>query len=142
MKSLLWLFGLLALAALPLTARAQTILAPVSSTAIEGSHIFCTGPCKLYSSSVTTGASAGYLMIFDANSVPADGALSAANAPKYCWNFPANTGAGYTWPLGSGPNAAPSGSQFLKGLVTVFSTGADCLHKTLSATAFFTVQVQ
>ena|ERR1700761_7178599 len=126
---------------LPIAAKAQPILPPQSSSAIEGSHVFCTGPCKLYSASVTTGASAGYFMIFDANSVPADGAL--VTAPKYCWNFPASTGQGYTWQIDGGNRAdAPSGAQFLNGLTVVFSTGADCLHKTLSATAFFTVQVQ
>jgi hypothetical protein len=126
---------------LPIAAKAQSILVPQSSTAIEGSHVFCQGPCKLYSASVTTGSTAGFFMIFDANSVPADGAL--VTAPKYCWNFPASTGQGYTWLIDGGNRSdAPSGAQFLNGLTVVFSTGADCLHKTLSATAFFTVQVQ
>ena len=138
-----WTRAIVALSLLlPCLAVAQPILVPQSSTAIEGSHVFCTGPCKLYSASVTTGASAGYFMVFDATSVPADGALTTA--PKYCWNFPASTGQGYTFILGGTGQApgAPSGAQFLNGLVVVFSTGADCLHKTLSATAFFTAQVQ
>ncbi len=118
---------------------AQPSIPPLSSTAVEGSHVFCKGPCKLYSLSVTSGASAGYVMVFDLAADPSDGALSTA--PKYCWNWPAATGQGYLWPLGN-ENGPPSGAQFYNGLVLVYSTGANCLAKTESATAFFTVQVQ
>lgn len=121
----------LALCLFAVTANAQQALSPSSSGAIEGSHVFCTSACKLYTASLTTGASAGFWMLFDANSVPADGLLTTA--PRYCWTWAASTGAGYTW---------PGGAQFQSGLVAVFSTGLDCLHKTASATAFFTVQVQ
>lgn len=137
---ILRLFVFLALLLAGASARAQGVIIPQSSTAIEGSHIFCTAQCKIFSMSLTTGSSAGYLMLFDLNSVPADGAL--VTAPRYCWYFPATSSVGYTWPLG-GPGAqAAQGAQFVNGLTLVFSTGADCLHKTLSATAFFTVQVQ
>jgi hypothetical protein len=114
------------------TAHAQSVLPPMSSAAIEGSHIFCLGPCKLYTVSATSGASAGFVEIFNQATDPADGSLSG-NPPVYCWNWPASTGQGYSWALGA---------QFTKGMTVVYSTGADCLHKTESATAFFTVQVQ
>lgn len=120
------------LAALPPGATsAQTAIIPIGSSAVEGSHVFCTAPCKLYTLSVTSGASAGFVEVFNLPADPADGALT--KPPTYCWNWPANTGQGYTWPVGA---------QFLSGLTVVYSTGADCLHKTESATAFFTVQVQ
>ena len=112
-------------------ASAQTSIQALSSSAIEASHVFCTGPCKLFTTSLTTGASSGFFMVFDASSVPADGSLTTA--PIYCWAWPANTGQGYTWPVGV---------QTSKGLVAVFSTGANCLTKTGSATAFFSAQVQ
>jgi hypothetical protein len=86
----------------------------------------------MYTASLTTGASSGFWMVFDAAAAPADGALRVA--PKYCWPWPANTGGGWAWPNG--------GIPFQNGLTMVFSTGADCLHKTGSQTAFWSVQVQ
>jgi hypothetical protein len=114
------------------TSQAQQAIIPSSSNVIEGSHIFCTSTCKLYTLSVTSGASAGYVEVFNLNFDPADGSLSS-NPPAYCWNWPASTGQGFQWPVGA---------QFTAGMTVVYSTGADCLHKTESATAFFTVQVQ
>jgi hypothetical protein len=76
-------------------------------------------------------------MLFDANAVPADGAVK----PVYCWNWPASTGQGFSWPI-SAVNGPPAGAQFYHGLVVVYSTGANCTTKTISNTAFFTVQVQ
>lgn len=136
MKVLLFLLMLLGGSGI---AQAQSSIPPISSSAIEGSHVFCQGACKLYSLSVTSGASAGFVMVFDTNADPANGTLTSP--PKYCWNWPASTGQGYLWPLGN-INGPPSGAQFVKGLTVVYSTGADCLNKTESATAFFTVQVQ
>jgi hypothetical protein len=104
---------------------------PVNSLVIEGSHTFCGGACKLYTLSVTSGSSAGFVEVFNLNFDPSDGALT--QPPTYCWNWPASTGQGYTWAIGA---------QFTAGMTVVYSTGADCLHKTESATAFFTVQIQ
>ena len=127
-------------------ASAQTnSLIPNSSRVIEGSHVFCTAACKLFSASLTTGASSGFLMIFDSPSDPPDGPLvnpakgAKQASPKYCWPFPSATGQSYSW----GSLGAPwGGAQFQTGMVIVFSTGSDCLHKTESATAFFTVQIE
>jgi hypothetical protein len=128
MRRLLFLLLLLC----PFTAKAQPFLGPVSSNAIEGSHVFCSVTCKLFTASLTNESTAGYWMIFDSASDPADGTLTTA--PKYCWYWPASQSNGWSWPLG--------GAQFFKGVVFVYSTGADCLHKTESATAFFTAQTQ
>lgn len=128
MMRVLLLLGLLFVAN---PAAAQSAIAPVSSLAIEGSHIFCKAACKLYTASLTTEASSGFWMIFNTAFDPADGALSVP--PLYCWQWPANYGYGYTW---------PNGAQFSAGMTMVFSTGANCLTKTESATAFFVVQMQ
>lgn len=113
------------------SAMAQDAAIPISSSAIEGSHVFCSGACKLFTLSVTSGAAVGFVEVFNLNADPPDGALT--KPPAYCWNWPASTGQGFTWAVGA---------QFLSGLTVVYSTGADCLHKTESATAFFTVQIQ
>jgi hypothetical protein len=114
-------------------AMAQPFIPATASTQIEGSHVFCKGPCKLFTGSLTSGASAGFWMVFNLNFDPPDGTLPILQAPKYCWPWQANTGNGYSWPIGV---------QFTIGMTFVFSTGADCLHKQESATAFFTAQVQ
>jgi len=131
---------------LPFAASAQNYaLVPQSSLVLEGSHVFCQGTCKLYSASITTGGVGGFFMIFDAPSDPPNGALvqpvpgARQAAPKYCFPFPANFGQGYSW---SGLGAPNNGALFQTGLVLVFSVGADCMHKTESATANFTVQTQ
>lgn len=125
MRLLLAALGLWLIAA---SAQAQTALQPQASTAIEGHHTFCQGPCSLATVTLTTGASSGFLMIFDASSDPADGTVT----PKYCWPWPANYGSSFSWPFPA---------KMLNGLVIVFSVGANCVTKTESATAFFSSQV-
>lgn len=75
------IFGLLiALLALA-TADAQTVNYKPPSTALEASHIFCTGPCTVNGFQVSTdGSGAGLLMVFDSNTVPGDGAVSACTS--------------------------------------------------------------
>lgn len=77
---------------------------------------------------MTTGAVAGNLLILDATSVPADGAVT----PKYCYPWPATSGSSVSW---------PNGARFQTGIVAVFSSAASCFTKTASATAFFSAQV-
>ena len=48
-------------------------ITPVVSAAAEASHLIKAAPGHLYSLYVTTGTTAGYLMTFNANAVPADG---------------------------------------------------------------------
>jgi hypothetical protein len=104
--------------------RAQPLAPPVSSAAVESSHVFCQAECSLWSASITTAASAGLWMVFDAAAAPADGAV----APKYCWEVPATSSRDF---------APPTGARFQVGLVFVFSTGSSCVTKAASATAFF-----
>lgn len=52
-------------------------IAPAMSTALEGSHVIKATPGTLYSLVITnTKASAQYVMIMDAASLPADGAVT------------------------------------------------------------------
>jgi hypothetical protein len=54
-------------------AQAQT---QTTSTAVEGSHIFCTKPCQLYGGQVNnTNAASRWIMLFDATTDPGDGAV-------------------------------------------------------------------
>lgn len=105
-------------------------VAPVVSTAVESSHVFKSSAGSLIDAYVTVGASAGFLMIFNAVSAPADGAVT----PQDCVPVSA---AGTQSIFTSG--AAPEG--FTTGITAVFST-TGCFTKTASATAFFHGRVQ
>ena len=104
-------------------------IAPQQNATAAGSLIPTTVYNKLNGFSVTTGASAGYVMIFDATSVPANGTVT----PSYCYEVPANTTLGASW------DNIPA--SFTNGIVFVFST-TGCFTKTISNTAFFSVQAQ
>jgi hypothetical protein len=114
------------------------ILPTVSSTAIEGSHTFCTAQCKLWTLTVTSGSVAGFVLVFNLSTDPADGSLSPptpgapATTPAYCYPWPANYSGSISFP----------GTQFTNGLTVSYSTGANCVTKTESSTAFFAAQVQ
>lgn len=129
-----FLFG----AALAMPASAAENIIPVVSAAAEGSHVFCdaTGtapvrkvPCSLRSLYVTTGAAAGYLMVFNAIAAPADGAVT----PRVCIAVPALTSASLDF--------GTTSSSYNTGLTAVFST-TGCFSKTISATAFFSARLQ
>lgn len=103
------------------------------SGAAEASHVFCDGtgaspvhkaPCFLRSIYVTTGGTAGYLMIFNATSAPADGAVT----PTECVVAPANTTTSFDF--------GDTSEQYVTGLTAVFSS-TGCFTKTASSTAFF-----
>lgn len=103
---------------------------PVVSTAAEGSHILKAVPGCLLSVYVTAGSTAGYLLLFNSDTVPADGAVT----PQDCIQVPASTTQSLNW--------APQPPEwFSAGLVAVFST-TGCFTKTLSATAYFHAFVQ
>lgn len=108
---------------LPTVARA---VAPVASTALEASHVICAAACTLYSGQITTGGTAGFLLIFDATSAPSDGAVT----PKKCVTVAANTSVGM---------AAVTPLSFTTGAVVVFSS-TGCFTKTASATAYFSFE--
>lgn len=105
---------------------------PISTqqnTSEVGSFIPTTNYRLLNGFSVTTDSTAGYVLIFDATSAPADGSVT----PKDCYEIPANQSLAVSW------NNNPE--PFTTGIVFVFST-TGCFTKTISNTAFFSVQVQ
>jgi len=124
--------ALLALAgavlAAPVSAQFLSPVVPVVSGAAGSNIVLKTGSGQLNALSAQIGATGGYVMIFDATSAPADGAVT----PKYCWQVPANGGMALSW---------PTPAIFSAGIVVVFST-TGCFTKTASSTAFFSGQVQ
>ena len=107
------------------TAAAAAGIAAGSSTAVEGSHVIKAGAGNLYDLYVTAGATAGFVMTFNATTAPADGAVTPVN----CVQAAANQTTGLSF--GSGPPEVYS-----TGISAVFSS-TGCFTKTASATAFF-----
>lgn len=114
------------------------VMIPSQTSADSVSNFIFTAPQKgLYSLTIKTGASAGYLMVFDATALPSDGAVtsctsSATTRPCLSYCIPINSAsfAGVQW---FSPLLTTSG------IVAAFSTtGCDTL--TVSATAKFTGQ--
>jgi len=101
---------------------------PSASTAAESSHVFKSSPGNLYAYQVTTGAAAGFVMIFNATSAPADGAVT----PAKCVTVAANSTVGVSM---NPPEA------FSTGITGAFST-TGCFVKTASATATFSWDVK
>jgi hypothetical protein len=87
-----------------------------------GSLVVKASPGNLYGYNVVSGASAGYLMLFDATSAPADGVVT----PKGVMVVPANSSLVVD-------RSVPV--RFTTGIVMVFSTTGP-FTKTVSATAF------
>ncbi len=104
-------------------------IAFVNSAAAESNHVVLAQAGYLNGISITSGASAGYLLIFDAITAPGDGAV----LPKFCYSIPAATSFALSWLSYPVP--------FAIGITAVFST-TGCFTKTASATAFFNAQVQ
>lgn len=103
---------------------------PVVSTAAEGSRVLKASPGTLYALYITSGASAGYIMTFNATSAPADGAVTPIN----CVVIAANA----TIALSFAPHPP---EYYSTGITAVFST-TGCFTKTISNTAFFHALVQ
>jgi hypothetical protein len=119
---------LFALTAFPVAAQ-QVGIPWRTSLSAEACHVFTTIAAKLFSYQVSTGASAGYIMVFDAAVAPADGAVtpsmpSVQIAASSTFSF-------------SPTNPALFGS----GVVICFSTTGP-FTKTASATAMIGAQVQ
>lgn len=104
--------------------------AAIVSASAEGSHVGKASAGNLYNISITTGATPGYLMVFNATSAPADGAVT----PNICRTVAANSSLSLGWG-GSAPRS------FSTGITAVFST-TGCFTKTISATAFFEIEVR
>lgn len=109
-------------------AAATAGIIPVVSTAAESSHVLKASAGNLYAYQVTTGAVAGYVMIFNATSAPVDGAVT----PVKCVAVPATATVGVS-------NSPPE--YFSTGITAVFST-TGCFTKTASATAMFSGDVK
>jgi hypothetical protein len=119
-------------AILPTSASASGIALGVSAAA-ESSHVLKASAGNLYSLTITIGATGGYLMLFDATSLPANGAVT----PKYCFPIATNgTNGGIALSWLPGPPVV-----FATGITAGFST-TGCFTLTASATAAFFGQAQ
>lgn len=125
MKRLLVLPIMLALCG---SAEAQMLRLQPSSTAAEGSRIICPGPCSLGGLQVNTGASSGWVLIFNATAVPADGAV----VPVKWYQVGANQTLAMSWDLPL---------RLTTGCIVVFSTTGPFI-KTISATATISGEIQ
>ncbi len=111
------------------TSASTAAIAPVISSAAESNHVLKGSAGNLYSVYVTTGATAGFLMVFNATSAPGDGAVT----PIHC------VGVGINSSVGINFNGPPE--SYATGITAVFSS-TGCFTKTASATAFFHGSVQ
>lgn len=102
---------------------------PVNSAALESSHIFKATSGTLFGLSVTATSAAGYVLIYNSATKPADGAVTPV-ACYYISSAPGTLGIAFTpFPLKMGT-----------GITAVFST-TGCFTQTSSSTAFFLGEV-
>lgn len=121
----------LSLALLPLlcaAADAQVLRLQPSSTAAEGSRVLCAGPCSVGGLQVNSGASAGWVMIFNATAAPSDGAV----VPVKWYQVAANQTLAVSWDIPL---------RLTTGCTVVFSTTGP-FTKTISATATISGEIQ
>jgi hypothetical protein len=97
-----------------------------SQTGAAATNLAVSGAHNLFGLQITTAASAGRMLLFDATALPANGAVT----PKKCWSLAANTTATISWdtPI---TNAT--------GITVGFSTGADCYTLTAANAEFIAV---
>jgi hypothetical protein len=107
----------------------QAGIIPTTSAMPEASHLIKAAPGNLYSLYVTTGDIAGYIMTFNADAAPADGAVT----PVECVVAPADSTVSINF---EGPP-----DIYSIGIVAVFSS-TGCFTKTASPTAFFKARAQ
>lgn len=110
------------LACLAAPAVAQTVSNNRASPAVTAGFVLSPNTAYLTGINVTSGANAGYVLVYDAAAVPADGAVT----PARCLPLAANTGIERTF---------PTPLWFRNGITIVFST-TGCYVQTASATAF------
>lgn len=128
MKRICWILAALAVIAGGANAQ-QPGSVPVISGSAESSHVISSAPGFLVDAYVTPQSTAGFLMLFNATSAPADGAVT----PQDCIAIQASvTQSVFTI------NTPPE--WFSTGITAVFST-TGCFTKTASATAFFHARV-
>jgi hypothetical protein len=129
MKKTIPFLVLASLASPSLAAPLGNPIVSIQSSATEGSHVLKASAGLLNGFSATAGATAGYVLLIDSATVPADGAIT----PKFCYALPASSTTAASWIEYPAP--------FNNGIVIVFST-TGCFTKTVSNTSFFSAQVQ
>lgn len=102
-------------------------IAPVVSSSVETGHVIKASAGDLYGLQVTSGAVAGYVMVFNSTTVPAAGAVT----PVKCFVIGANSSLGVSFD--------PTPLALSTGIAVAFST-TGCFTKTDSATAFISAQ--
>lgn len=136
----LWLVLIVGLGLLSTPALAQTQClvpaaapaTPVVSSALEASHVLKASPGCLISGYVTIDSTgAGWLMIFNSTTVPADGAVT----PQDCIYIPSA-------PNSVGLNWAPLPPEWFSTGIAVAFSSTGCFTKTVSAHAYFHALVQ
>ncbi len=105
-----------------------TGLASVVSSAAENGHVLKASAGNLYGLDVSSGASAGYVLIFNSTTIPSNGAVT----PIKAYPIAANSAIGLSW--------SPVPLYFSTGISVAFSTTGP-FTLTLSATAFFSGEV-
>lgn len=108
---------------------APTTLTPASTATAVSNQVLKASAGTLYGGSVTATV-AGYLLIFNAAALPANGTVS----PVKCVTVPANQTVGFSADAGTA-------WTFSTGITLGFST-TGCYNLTASSTAFFTGQFQ
>lgn len=106
-------------------------IAPSATSALAGSLVLKASAGNLYGLTVTTSSVAGYVLLFNASSAPADGAVTPTKC-IYLGAAPATVAISWR----SGPAA-----YYSTGITVVFST-TGCFTKTASATAFIDGDIQ
>ena len=102
----------------------QYFIPSQASANAVSNFVFVAPRRALYSLTLVTGASSGFLMVFDAAALPSNGAVT----PVWCIPVIAASGYAVQW---QSPLVATTG------VVAAFSTGANCDTLTASATAKF-----
>jgi hypothetical protein len=114
----------------PVTASAAGQV-PIVTAAAAASKILCAAACNVYGFEVTTGASAGTVYLFNATSLPGDGAVT----PTKCYEVAANSS--LVRDYRPGPPIRMS-----TGATVGFGTGTNCFSLANSATAFISGEAQ
>lgn len=100
----------------------------VATTAAANNLIPSVNPALLYGINVSTGAAIAFVMVFDATTIPADGAVT----PKLCFGVPASLTTQLTFPH---PVPLATGAA-----ISISSTG--CFTKTAVNANFISAQVR
>lgn len=111
------------------TASNTSGIASTATTAVASNLVGKGSAGNFYAGTITTGATAGFGMLFNATALPANGAVTPVN----CWVIPANSTAGISY--GQTPYVASTG-------ITIGFSSTGCFTLTASATAFISEQVK